>query len=83
MLYRRLLCCTEKISPEAGNGNQPPAAVFVFAPDRKAERPALHLGHFRGVLHVDGYAGFESLVSKGDVVLAACWSHTRWQQRRR
>ena len=27
-----------------------------------------------GVLHVDGYAGFEPLASKGDVVLAACWS---------
>ena len=26
---------------------------------------------------MDGYAGFESLTSKGDVVLAACWSHTR------
>src|SRR5882724_5951632 len=59
------------------SGPEPPAAVFVFAPDRKAERPASHLEHFKGVLHVDGYAGFESLTSKGDVVLAACWSHTR------
>jgi hypothetical protein len=49
----------------------------VFAPDRKAERPATHLQHFRGVLHVDGYAGFEPLANKGDVVLAACWSHAR------
>jgi hypothetical protein len=49
----------------------------MFAPDRKAERPASHLEHFRGVLHVDGYAGFEPLTRKGDVVLAACWSHTR------
>jgi hypothetical protein len=29
------------------------------------------------VLHVDGYAGFERLTGKGDVVLAACWAHTR------
>jgi hypothetical protein len=28
-------------------------------------------------LHVDGYAGFERLTLRGDVVLAACWAHTR------
>ena len=49
----------------------------MYAPDRKAERPASHLERFSGVLHVDGYAGFEPLADKGDVVLAACWSHTR------
>ena len=58
-------------------GPEPPAAVYLFAPDRKAERPASHLANFKGVLHVDGYAGFERLAAKGDVVLAACWSHTR------
>jgi transposase len=59
------------------SGPEPPAAVYLFAPDRKAERPASHLENFTGVLHVDGYAGFESLADKGNVVLAACWSHTR------
>jgi hypothetical protein len=51
--------------------------VYVFAPDRKAERPASHLEHFSGVLHVDGYAGFERLQARGNVVVAACWAHTR------
>jgi transposase len=58
-------------------GPEPPAAVYLFAPDRRAERPASHLEDFKGVLHVDGYAGFEPLTKKGGVVLAACWSHTR------
>lgn len=58
-------------------GPEPPAAVYLFAPDRRAECPASHLENFKGVLHVDGYAGFEPLTEKGDVVLAACWSHTR------
>lgn len=58
-------------------GKVPPAAIYMFAPDRKAERPASHLEHFKGVLHVDGYAGFEQLTAKGDIVLAACWAHTR------
>src|SRR6516225_7710435 len=53
-------------------GSAPPAAVYVFAPDRKAERPASHLEQFSGVLHVDGYAGFERLQARGNVVLAAC-----------
>jgi hypothetical protein len=39
--------------------------------------PVSHLEHFKGVLHVDGYAGFERLTGKGDIVLAACWAHTR------
>ncbi|MDR7222253.1 transposase [Aminobacter aminovorans] len=58
-------------------GPEPPAAVYLFAPDRKAERPVSHLQHFKGVLHVDGYAGFEQLAARGDIVLAACWAHTR------
>ena len=59
------------------NGPEPPAAVYLFAPDRKAERPVSHLAGFKGVLHVDGYAGFEHLTGNGDVMLAACWAHTR------
>ena len=58
-------------------GPTPPAAAYIFAPDRRAERPASHLERFKGVLHVDGYAGFERLASKTDVTLAACWAHTR------
>jgi transposase len=58
-------------------GPEPPAAVYLFAPDRKAERPVAHLADFKGVVHVDGYAGFEQLADNDDVVLAACWSHTR------
>src|SRR3546814_20047051 len=53
------------------------AAVYLFAPDRKAERPVAHLQHFKGVLQVDGYAGFERVAARPDVTLAACWAHTR------
>lgn len=59
------------------NGPDPPAAVFFYSPDRKAERPAAHLDRFRGVLQVDGYAGFERLTVGGNIVLAACWAHAR------
>lgn len=58
-------------------GSDPPAAVYFYSQDRRAERPAAHLGHFRGILQVDGYAGFEQLRARGNIVLAACWAHTR------
>ena len=58
-------------------GPDPPAAVYFYSPDRKAERPASHLEAFHGVLQVDGYAGFERLTERGEIALAACWAHTR------
>jgi transposase len=58
-------------------GPDPPAALYLFSPDRKSERPAAHLEGFRGTLQVDGYAGFERLTENGRVELAACWAHTR------
>ena len=58
-------------------GPAPPAVAYVYAPDRKAERPAAHLEGFRGVLQVDGYAGYRALAESGQVQLAFCWSHVR------
>ena len=59
------------------NGSDPPAAVYLYSPDRRAERPASHLARFRGVVQVDGYPGFERLCIGGNIVLAACWAHAR------
>ena len=35
------------------------------------------LGGFKGILQVDGYAGYRRLAEHGDVELAFCWSHVR------
>ena len=59
------------------SGCDPPAVIYFYSPDRKAERPAAHLDRFEGILQVDGYAGFEKLTERGTVSLAACWAHTR------
>jgi transposase len=59
------------------NGPDPPAAVYLYSPDRRAERPAEHLERFKGIVHVDGYPGFERLCVGGDIQLAACWAHAR------
>ena len=58
-------------------GRDPPGVAYVYAPDRKAERPIAHLAGFKGVLQVDGYGGYRVLAERGDVELAFCWSHVR------
>ena len=55
----------------------PPAVLYRYSPDRKAEHPRAHLRDFRGVLQADGYGGFEGLYEGGRVVEAACWAHVR------
>jgi transposase len=58
-------------------GDDPPGVVYVYAPDRKSERPITHLEGFRGILQVDGYAGYRKLADRNDIHLAFCWSHVR------
>ena len=58
-------------------GADPPGVAYVYAPDRKAERPITHLAGFKGILQVDGYGGYRVLAERGDVQLAFCWAHVR------
>jgi transposase len=61
----------------------PPAAFYLYSPDRKAERAEELLGPCRGFLHADGYAGFgglydpEPATGRGRLAEVACWSHAR------
>ena len=57
-------------------GSDPPCVVYVYAPDRKAIRPATHLAGFTGILQVDGYAGYQAALA-GKVTFAFCWAHVR------
>jgi len=58
-------------------GAGPPAALFFYSSDRKGEHPRAHLEPFTGVLHADGYAGFNGLFETGRITEAACWAHVR------
>jgi transposase len=73
----RLWCYAVDNRPWRGPGH--PAAAYVYSEDRKGEHPATHLKGFRGLLQVDGYAGFGRLVADmGNVSqLAFCWAHAR------
>src|SRR5215212_9334095 len=61
-------------------GETPPAVVYLYAEDRKGEHPAAHLAGFTGILQVDGYSGFKSLLAgrpPDQIRLAFCWAHCR------
>jgi transposase len=64
----------------------PPACAFFYSPDRKGTHPQSHLKNFKGILHADGYAGFNAIFETGAVTeaacrrskrIAACWAHAR------
>jgi transposase len=61
----------------------PPAAFYLYAPDRKGIRAEALLGTCQGFLHADGYTGFDRLYQPtkpgGDppLIEIACWSHVR------
>jgi transposase len=74
----RLWCYAVDNRPWRGPGH--PAAAYVYSEDRKGEHPQTHLRGFRGLLQVDGYAGFGGLLTgKTDDApqLAFCWAHVR------
>ncbi|WP_144440064.1 IS66 family transposase [Methylobacterium sp. AMS5] len=58
-------------------GLDPPGVAYLYAPDRKAEHPIRHLAGFKGMLQVDGYAGYKILAARNAVSLAFCWAHVR------
>jgi transposase len=63
-------------------GQAPPAVVYRYSPDRKAEHPRAQLAHFHGFLQADGYSGFGPLYQAVDgqpaiVTEVACWAHVR------
>ena len=55
----------------------PPACAFFYSPDRKGTHPQSHMKAFKGILHADGYAGFNAIFETGAVTEAACWAHVR------
>ena len=74
----RLWCYAVDNRPWRGPGH--PAAVYIYSDDRKGVHPEEHLKGYGGLLQVDGYAGFNGLVTApaGDAPqLAFCWAHTR------
>ncbi|CAO3425034.1 Mobile element protein [Azospirillum doebereinerae] len=63
-------------------GQDPPAVLYRYTPDRKGEHPQRELAGFRRHLHADGYAGFDALYEAAGgrpaaVAEVACMAHVR------
>lgn len=54
-----------------------PAVWFAYSPDRQGKHPQHHLAHYEGIIHADGYAGFNKLFETGKRQESACWAHLR------
>ena len=70
------------------SGADPPAVAYMYATGRGGRHAVHHLAGFSGILQVDGYAAYNSLVvpaaggrlheaQSPQVTLAFCWSHFR------
>jgi hypothetical protein len=62
-------------------GKNPPAAMFYYSRDRRAEHPEAHLVNYTGILQADAYSGYNPLFAgerKPEPLKAAfCWAHAR------
>ena len=62
-------------------GPAPPAALFRYSRDRRAEHPVGHLADYGGILQADAYAGYNALFradrAPGPLTRALCWAHAR------
>ncbi|MDX7953975.1 IS66 family transposase [Lichenihabitans sp. Uapishka_5] len=62
-------------------GPAPPAALFRYSRDRRAEHPVRHLAGYRGILQADAYAGYNALFRAdrlpAPLTRALCWAHAR------
>lgn len=62
-------------------GNDPPAAMFYYSRNRKAEHPNTHLADYKGILQVDAYSGYNDVFAEDcrtePLTAAFCWAHAR------
>ena len=61
-------------------GSGPPMVAYRFEDSRSGDCVRGHLQGYRGILPVDGYAAYNTLVRKGNndgPQLAGCWAHSR------
>lgn len=58
-------------------GQAPPCVWYQFSVDRKGEHPSSHLKGYKGVIHADGFTGFNGLFGTDRASEQACMVHVR------
>lgn len=51
--------------------------LFEYCYSRKKEHPFEFLRNYKGIIQVDGYAGYNQILDKEDVAWASCMDHVR------
>ena len=57
--------------------DDPPMVWYEYHRGRGKESAEHLLKNFRGLLHVDGYGGYNSIVLANDLTRVGCWAHGR------
>ena len=58
-------------------GQAPPGAWYQFSVDRKGAHPSAHLRGYTGIVHADGFTGFNGLFGEGLATEQACMVYVR------
>ena len=58
-------------------GQAPPCAWYQFSVDRKGTHPTTHLAGYKGIVHADGFTGFNGLFGPEQATEQACMVHVR------
>jgi len=59
-----------------GYGDGEKLIIFDYREGRSQDGPGNFLENFKGFLHIDGYAGYNKVISNG-VIAVHCWAHAR------
>lgn len=53
--------------------------IYHYAPTRSSTVPSSYLEDFKGILHCDGYASYQTMADNrlDEIKLSACWAHVR------
>ena len=54
-----------------------PVVLFDYDPSRSRNVARRLLAGFNGILHVDGYSGYEAAIGEYGLLSAGCWAHAR------
>lgn len=60
-----------------GGPPQEPIIRFHYDPGRDQGVPLKLLEHYHGYLQRDGYAGYNAVAKRNDIIGVACWAHVR------
>jgi len=58
-------------------GDTSPAAFYRYSGNREGAHPHAHLKTFNGTMHIDGYAGYNQIVTDNKITDIACLAHIR------